>query len=106
MVRNAIGYIHIPQRYAPLIYELNLDHLNLYVNYHRPYLFPVETTDERTGKQVKRYPYEAMMKPFDKLKSLPNSGQYLKQNVTMNQLNDIATAMSDTVSADELNEAR
>jgi len=36
IVRKHLGYTHIPQRHAPLINRFLTDHLNPYINYHRP----------------------------------------------------------------------
>ena len=56
VVRKIFGHGHIPQRWASLINGSNRQHLNPYINYHRPCLFPVIITDSK-GKQRKRYPY-------------------------------------------------
>ena len=58
------------------------------------------------GKQRKTYPYEAMMTPYDKLKSLPTPEQYLKPGLTFKQLDDIVCAISDNEAARQLNEAK
>ena len=70
VVRKICGHGHIPQRWASLINDFNRQHLNPYINYHRPCLFPVIITDSK-GKQRKRYPYQSLMTPYEKLKSLP-----------------------------------
>ncbi len=105
IVRNHLGYVHIPQKWAPLISTFNRDHLNPYINFHRPCFFPVVITDAK-GKQRKTYPYQAMMTPYDKFKSLPNAEQHLKPGMTLKQLDDMATAMSDNDAAKQLNEAK
>jgi transposase InsO family protein len=74
VVRKQFGYAHIPQKYAPLINTFNRDHLNPYLNFHRPCFFPEVILDAH-GKQRKRYPYQAMLTPYDKLKSLPSYSQ-------------------------------
>jgi len=38
---------------------------------------------DHKGKQKKRYPYAQMMTPYEKLKSLPNVEQHLKQGMTL-----------------------
>ncbi|MCP5018967.1 MAG: transposase family protein [Ketobacter sp.] len=105
IVRKHLGYVHIPQKWAPLINAFNRNHLNPYINFHRPCFFPVVITDAK-GKQRKTYPYPAMMPPYDKFKSLPNAEQYLKPEITLKQLDDIATASSDNDAAKQLNEAK
>ena len=105
IVRKHLGYHHIPQKWAPLINEFNQKYLNPYINYHRPCFFPIVKIDTR-GKQKKTYPYKAMMTPYEKLKSLPEAKQNLKPGITLQQLDDIALAISDNEAAHQLNEAR
>ena len=89
VVRKIFGHGHIPQRWASLINDFNRQHLNPYINYHRPCLFPVIITDSK-GKQRKRYPYQSLMTPYEKLKSLPDADQYLKPGITFEILDAIA----------------
>ena len=103
--RKHLGYVHIPQKWAPLINAFNRDHLNPYINFHRPCFFPLVITDAK-GKQRKTYPYQAMMTPCDKFKSLPNAERYLKPGITLKQLDDMATAISDNDAVTQLNEAK
>ena len=105
IVRKHWGYSHIPQRFATLVNAFCRDQLNPYVNFHRPCLF-AETLTNTKGRQRKRYPYNLMMTPYEKLKSLPNPDQFLKPNVTFEHLDAQATAMSDNEAAERLNKAR
>ena len=105
IVRKHLGYSHIPQRFAPLVNAFCRDHLNPYVNFHRPCLF-AETITDAKGRQRKRYPYELMMTPYEKLKSLDFAEQYLKPAITFQQLDANAAAMSDHDAAQRLNDAR
>ena len=105
VVRKIFGHGHIPQRWASLINDFNRQHLNPYINYHRPCLFPVIITDSK-GKQRKHYPYQSLMTPYEKLKSLPDADQYLKPGITFEILDAIAYQQSDNEAADELQKAR
>lgn len=105
IVRKHLGYSHIPQRYAPLINRFLIDHLNPYINFHRPCFFPEVVTDHR-GKQIKRYPYDTMMTPYDKLKSVPDASRFLKPKITFRLLDDFASKLSDNDSAKYLNNAK
>lgn len=105
IVRKHLGYSHIPQRYATLVNAFCSNHLNPYINFHRPCLF-AETTTDTKGRQRKRYPYKLMMTPYEKLKSLPDSEQYLKTGMTFRQLDTLAGAISDNEAAQHLNDAR
>nr|VFK09623.1 MAG: hypothetical protein BECKLPF1236B_GA0070989_101028 [Candidatus Kentron sp. LPFa] len=82
-----------------------MNHLNPYVNYHRPCFFPEIKTDSK-GKQRKSYPFKEMMTPYEKLKSLPNAEDYLKPGVTFEDLDATAFAISDNESAQNMNKAK
>jgi len=105
VIRKHFGYGHIPQRYAALVNAHCAEHLNPYLNFHRPCLF-AETLIDPKGRQRKRYPYRLMMTPYEKLKSLPKAKQFLKKAITFKQLDAIASTMSDNEAAQRLNEAR
>ena len=105
VIRKHFGYSHIPQRYAALVNAHCAEHLNAYLNFHRPCLFAETVTDPK-GRQRKRYPYRLMMTPYEKLKSLPKAKQFLKKATTFKQLDALASTMSDNEAARRLNEAR
>ena len=105
IVRKHFGYSHIPQRFATLVNTFCRDHLNPYVNFHRPCLF-AETITDAKGRQRKRYPYKLMMTPNEKFKSIHNAEQFLKPTITFEQLDAQANAMSDNDAARRLNQAR
>lgn len=105
VVRKILGYCHIPQKFAPQVNRFNKEHLIPYVNYHRPCFFPEVFTDDK-GKQRKRYRYEQMMTPYEKLKSLPDAGQFLKPGRSFQSLDDSAYAISDNEAARRLQQAR
>ena len=65
IVRKHLGYSHIPQRFANLVNTFCSDHLNPYINFHRPYLF-AETIVDAKGRSRKRYPYSLMMTPYER----------------------------------------
>ena len=105
IVRKHLGYSHIPQQYATLVNDFNQAYLNPYVNYHRPCFFPVAATNAK-GKQVKKYPYEAMMTPYEKFRSLDRPSQYLKRGITFKKLDAIAFSMDDNEAARRLKAAK
>jgi transposase InsO family protein len=105
VVRKHLGYAHIPQQFASLVNDFCANHLNPYVNFHRPCFFP-ETITDATGKERKRYRYEDMKTPYEKLKSVPDARQYLKLGITVEQLDAIASRISDNEAALALNHAR
>lgn len=105
VVRKQLGYVHIPQKYATAIDHYHRDFLNIYINFHRPCFFAISAVDHR-GKVKKMYPYEKVMTPYEKLKSLPESQSCLKDGLTLQQLDDIANQMSDNKFAERMMKAR
>lgn len=105
VVRKHLGYAHIPQHCATLVNTFCAAHLNPYVNFHRPCFFPETVTDAKS-KKLKCYRYEAMQTPYEKFKSLPNARDYLKPDITLEQLNVQAAKMSDNDAALAMNNAR
>lgn len=108
IVRKHLGYSHIPNRHAVLVNEFTLHVLTPYINFHRPCFFAKTVIDSK-GKQKKTYPYKNMMTPYEKLKSLPlppHQTSFLKENITFEQLDKQAYAMSDNEAARRMSEAR
>ena len=105
VVRKHLGHGYIPAEQAARFNAFNRQVLSPYLNYHRPCFFPVET-EEANGRRRKRYPYDAMMTPYEKLKSLPDAARYLKPGVTFEQLDALAYAIDDNEAARRLNDAR
>ena len=105
IIRKHLGYSHIRQHLAPVVNQFHQDYLNPYINYHRPCFFPVTKTNAK-GKQVKTYPYEAMMTPYEKFKSLDQPSQHLKPGITINKLDAIAFSINDNDAAKQLKDAK
>jgi transposase InsO family protein len=105
IVRKHLGYSHIPQRFASEVNAFCRDYLNPYVNFHRPCFF-AETLTDAKGKARKRYRQKDMMTPYEKLKSLSRAAAYLKPGVSFDDLDQLATAISDNAAAQRMNEAR
>jgi transposase InsO family protein len=105
IVRKHLGYSHIPQRFAAEVNAFMNAFLNPYVNFHRPCFYPEPYTDAK-GKIRKRYRFQAMMTPYEKLKSLSKPECFLKAPITFKQLDAFATAMTDNEAAHQLNQAR
>ena len=105
VIRKHFGYEHIPGKWAPELNRFHREHFNPYLNFHRPCFFPVPSTDNK-GKVIKRYPYEAMETPYEKLKSLPDASGYLQPGVTFAALDTIALTLSDNEAARQMNAAK
>lgn len=105
VVRKHLGYAYIPQQFAEQVNAFCANHLNPNVSFHRPCFFP-ETITNAKGKQRKRYRYEDMKTPYEKLKSVPEASQYLKLSITVEQLDAIALRISVNEASLVLNHAR
>jgi transposase InsO family protein len=105
IIRKVLGYIHIPQHHAELLNTFNQRYLNPHINYHRPCLFP-QTIVDKKGKEKKKYPYDLMDTPYEKLKSLEKAASYLKAGISFETMDKIAGIITDNQSADLLQQAR
>jgi hypothetical protein len=105
VVRKHFGYAHIPGRFAQRVNDFAQNVLSPYLNFHRPCFFPTEEVDPK-GRVRKRYRYDQMMTPYDKLKALPDASQFLKPDICFQTLNAAAYAISDNDAARALNQAR
>ena len=105
VIRKHLGYAHIPQRYAAEVNAWCTNHLNPYVNFHRPCLFAEEITDKK-GKTRKRYPLDQVRTPYEKLASLPDVASFLRPEITLDALRAQATGISDNTAAERMNQAR
>lgn len=105
VIRKWIGYTFLPQGFAKHLNVFYFGIFHEYINYHRPCAFPKVLTTAK-GKQVKSYPQENYLTPYEKLRSLPNFQQYLKPHVTLLQLETVARRKSDTQVAQLVQEER
>lgn len=105
VIRKNIGYAFINKKEAPKINEFYRHHFNIYLNYHRPCGFAKEIIDAK-GKIKRIYPQENYTTPYEKLKSLPNAEQYLKEGISFEQLDKIAYEKSDNQFAEEMKKAK
>lgn len=105
IVRKYLGYMHIAQKWAPLINEFNRRHLTPYLNFHRPCYFAEIKIDAR-GKEKKIYPYSSIMTPYEKLKSLPNAISYLKADTSFEVLELQMLSSSDLQAAKAMKKAQ
>ena len=94
---------HIPKQYSVLIDTFYREHMDAYLNFHRPCGFSTDKVDNR-GKIVKKY--DVYMTPFEKLRLIPNVEQYLKPGVTIQGLEEISRKESDNSCAANLQKAK
>ena len=92
VIRKHMGYVHIKKKYAAAINDFYKEYFNVYVNYHRPSGFATDTVDAK-GRIRKKY--DQYMMPYEKLLSLENPEQYLRDGITLQMIKDIAKEKSD-----------
>lgn len=103
VIRKNYGYAHIPKQYAREMDEFNQAHLNPYIFLHRQCAFPSEAVDE-LGK-VKKV-YKDYMTPCEKLLSIENVEQYLKDGVTRESLKTQMMEQTHLAAAKEMQEQK
>jgi transposase InsO family protein len=107
VVRKLFGYAHIPQRHASRFNTFCVEYLNPFLNFHRPCLFATDKPDSNKPGRIKRvYRAKDAMTPLDKLASLPEAKTFLREGVTLEDLYELATALTDVQAGEELHEAR
>jgi transposase InsO family protein len=107
VVRKIFGYEHIPQRHASRFNTFCVEYLNPFLNFHRPCLFATELPDAKKPGRIKRvYRPQDAMTPLDKLASLPDAAAFLREGVTLEELHQLARALTDVQAAQEVTEAR
>jgi transposase InsO family protein len=105
VIRKHVGYGHIAAPHAEAVQKFYTAHFNPYLNYHRPCGFATTSFNAR-GKRTRRYKADDYRTPYEKLKSLPEAAQYLKQDGSFARLDRTATKMSDTECARKMGEAK
>jgi transposase InsO family protein len=105
VIRKNLGYVHIPQRCADLLNRYHRAYLNPYINFHRPCLFPIEEIDSK-GKVKRKYPYDQINTPYEKLKTISNVANFLRPGVSLSMLDTITRQLSDNEFAERMVKAR
>lgn len=94
IVRKHIGYAHIPKQHAPLISQFYKNHLNPYLNFHRPCGYATIIEDSKKKGKLKKI-YKTYLTPYEKFTSLKGFEKYLKPNITFEILKILAHKKSD-----------
>jgi transposase InsO family protein len=107
VIRKHMGYGYIAAAHAEDIDRFYQRHFNPYLNFHRPCGQPERIVDER-GKE--KYVYRRYATPWETLRelsrALPKASSYLKPELSIQSLDRIAAAHSDTESARGMQEAK
>jgi transposase InsO family protein len=96
IVRKHIGYGYIDAKQADAINDFYCEYLNPYLNYHRPCAQAEVKIDEKGRKRVS---YKRYQTPLETLSLLDKPAQYLRDGLSMNALERVAGAISDTDAA-------
>jgi transposase InsO family protein len=103
VVRKHMGYSHITAPHAAEISAFYERYFNPYLNYHRPCGVPEEVANAK-GKMKRVYRWYAT--PWEILRQLPDLTKYLKADVTIQELEQRASAQTDTAAATEMQQAK
>jgi transposase InsO family protein len=103
VIRKHMGYGHIESKHAEAIEEFYEQHLNPYLNYHRPCGVPEVVTD---GKGKQRRVYRRYATPWEILRELPDLARRLREGTTQAELEKQAGRESDTTAAGRMQEAK
>jgi transposase InsO family protein len=107
VIRKHMGYGYIAQEHAEDIHEFYQRSFNPYLNFHRPCGQPERITDAR-GKE--KFVYRRYATPWETLRelcqALPEGQSYLKPQLRIQGLDQIAKTHSDTESARRMQEAK
>jgi hypothetical protein len=96
VIRKHIGFGYIDAKHAEAVDRFHREHLNPYVNFHRPCAIPKILT-AANGKR--RRIYLRWATPFEMFRELPGCEQHLRPGVTLAELDRLAQSQSDTEAA-------
>jgi transposase InsO family protein len=103
VIRKHMGYGYIDAAHAQAIQNFYTQHLNPYLNYHRPCAQPDVTVDAQ-GRQHRHY--HRYQTPLETLLALPHPALYLRDGLTVAALERVAAALSDTEAAQRMQRAK
>jgi hypothetical protein len=103
IIRKHMGRMHIPQKHASVINTFYKEHFNVYLNYHRPCGFATTITNAK-GKQKKIY--DTYQTPYEKVRSLQQAKEFLKEHISFEKLDTIAYKKSDNECAALMQKAK
>jgi hypothetical protein len=99
IIRKHMGYHHIQGKWARRINVFYREHFIPYLNFHRPCLYPeVEVLPD--GKKKVRY--KECMTPLQKFLSLEKPSQYLRHDITIRVLKEMAGEKTPNQAAEDM----
>lgn len=105
VVRKHLGHGPIPSEYAELLQNFYTQHMNPYLNFHRPCGYAT-VVGGRRGKRKRLYRAEDYRTPYEKLTSLKDWTRHLKPAMTAQRLSRQAAERSDLQAAQQMTAAR
>lgn len=96
IIRKHIGFGHIGAQHAEAMDQFHRQHLNPYINFHRPCAVPKVLT-AANGKR--RRVYLRWATPWELFQEIPKCENHLRTQVTLADLNRFAQQESDTEAA-------
>ena len=96
IIRKHIGYGYIDAQHAEAMDRFHREHLNPYINFHRPCAVPTVLT-AANGKR--RRVYQRWATPFELFRELPQCESFLRPGVVMAELEAFVQRQSDTEAA-------
>jgi transposase InsO family protein len=103
VIRKHMGYGHIASAHAEVISCFYREHLNPYVNLHRPC---AQADIEINAKGKKRRSYRRYQTPLETLLALDNAEQFLRSGQSADDLRRQAARHSDTEAAQQMQAAK
>jgi hypothetical protein len=103
IVRKHMGFGHIGAQHAEIVDRFHRQHLNPYINFHRPCAVP-QIIEQPNGKRQRVYRRWAT--PLEIFSTLPQRESYLKPGVSMASLLQFAQEQTDTEAAIAMQQAK
>jgi hypothetical protein len=103
IIRKHIGYGHIDAKHALAVDQFHQQHLNPYLNFHRPCAVPQVVTASN-GKRRRLYPRWAT--PFELLRESPHCPGCLRPGLTLQELDSLARRQTDTEAGMAMQDAK
>jgi hypothetical protein len=103
IIRKHIGFGHIGAQHAAAVDAFHREHLNPYVNFHRP----CAVREDRVWPNGKtEHIYRRWDTPLELLKQVPRCESFLRPGVSLAELERFAQQQSDTEAALEMQRAK
>jgi transposase InsO family protein len=103
VIRKHMGYGHIAAAHAEAIHRFYCEHLNAYVNFHRP---SAQADIEVDAKGRKRRRYRRYQTPLETLLALEHPERFLRPGANTDLLRQQASRHSDTEAARQMQLAK